>query len=72
MDICDPLFVASKFKVTTPEAPDASSVTLVEPLPVIVLLFKSKEPEPVTTTLVRSLPVMSAELSSPMALKAAR
>ena len=42
---------------------DAFNATLVELLPVIVFELRSKSPVPVTTTLVRSTPVISAELS---------
>ena len=37
---------------------DAFKVTLVEALPVIVFELRSKSPDPVSTTLVRSTPVI--------------
>ena len=57
------MLVASRLSVAEPLRFDAFNVTRVELLPVIVFVLRSKSPVPVTTTLVRSTPVISAELS---------
>ena len=57
------MVVPSKLSVADPDKLDAFNATLVELLPVIVFVLRSKSPVPVTTTLVRSAPVKSAELS---------
>ena len=61
--LATPLVVPSKLSIADPDKLDAFNATLVELLPVIVFVFRSKSPVPVTTTLVRSNPVISAELS---------
>ena len=57
------MVVPSSLSVADPDKFDAFNDTLVELLPVIVFVLRSKSPVPVTTTLVRSTPVISAELS---------
>ena len=57
------MIVASKLSVADPDKFDAFKDTRVELLPVIVFVLRSKSPVPVITTLVRSTPVISAELS---------